>query len=113
MSKTIRRKNATSNGWTDLDWYISETIYPFEEFRSWVSVILPYPKDSREYKKGKARFHSDGETSSCKEPGPSWFRNLYTERPMRRQAKRELQKFMLDPNYEPIVEEKGKLEYWT
>lgn len=112
MSRTFRRKNRVGNHWSDYKYFTGKYYYSWTTFGSFVGYV-PYPKDSKEYKKGKAKFHSDAGTTRCKEPGPSWFRNLYTERPLRRQTKREIQKFMLDPNYEPIVDEKGKLEYWT
>jgi hypothetical protein len=49
-----------------------------------------------------------------KEPGPSWFRNLFEERPLRRTSKRELQRYMDDDEYEPIIDAKQrKRVYWT
>jgi len=111
MSRTFRRRNGVGNNWSDFEYHTGEYIRVGKGI--WARVYVPYPKNSKEYKKGKARFHSDAGTTRCKEPGPSWYRNLTTERPLRRKSKRELQKFMLDPNYEPIVEEKGKLDYWT
>lgn len=107
MSRTYRRRGGDS-------YNLKYFVYEFAQmpgFAHWCRV--EYDRDSKEYAKGKARYHSDGGTWSFKEPGPSWFRNLFTERPLRRHTKRELQKFMLDPEYEPMVEEMGKLEYWT
>lgn len=103
MSRTYRRKNKVGNHWGS-----------FYYTGKWEGLVfVPYTKNSKEYKKGAAKFHSDAGTTSCKEPGPSWFRNLFTERPLRRHSKREIRKFMLDPDYEPIIDKKGKLEYWT
>lgn len=115
MSRTFRRRNTTQNGmWSDLEYFTSEWVYPWSEFSYYSAGIrVPYPKDSEEYKKGKARFHSDGGTTSFKEPGPSWFRNCFTERPQRRAAKREIQKFMQNPDYEPMILPKDPLDYWT
>jgi hypothetical protein len=56
--------------------------------------------------------HKDS-TYRCKEPGPSWFRNLFTERPQRREAKRQLNKFLLDPDFEVLLDSKATLEYYT
>lgn len=117
MSRTFRRRNTTQNGmWSDLEYFTSDWVrieYELEEYWSYRLVRVPFPKNSKEYKKGKARFHSDGGTTSFKEPGPSWFRNCFTERPQRRAAKREIQKFMQNPDYEPMILPKNPLEYWT
>jgi hypothetical protein len=71
-----------------------------------------YPTEE-EMKKAEAVFHSDAGTWDFKEPGPRWFRNQFETRPSRRKNKRELQKYMLDPEYEPMCFTKGPLEYWT
>lgn len=110
MSRTYRRKNTTKVGWhTTLEYHTSELVRG-EDF-SWHWV--PYPKDSKEYKRGSAKYYGDHGTHNFKEPGPSWFRNLYSTRPERRKAKRELQKFMKNDEYEPMIMSKGKLPYWT
>ena len=62
--------------------------------------------------KDLAEYHSDA-YHNFKEPGPAWYRKLVTERPQRRINKRELQKFMLDPDYEPMCIDMMYLEYWT
>lgn len=72
-----------------------------------------YKRKSVEGKKRLAKFHSDAGTHGCKEPGPAWWRNMTAERPNRRKAKRELQKYLVDNEYEPIIEAKPRLEYWT
>ncbi len=49
-----------------------------------------------------------------KEPGPSWFRNLFEERPLRRCSKREIQRYMKDEEYEPLIDPKPRKKiYWT
>lgn len=114
MSRTYRRRHTTQNGmWTDLEYYTSDRVYPFGMCYPRVSVTVPFEKGSLEYKRGKARFHSDMGTTSFKEPGPHWFRNLYSDRPLRRHNKNELRKYILDPDYEPICLEYWKLDYWT
>lgn len=113
MSRTYRRKNEVGNHWSDFRYYTGEYVIIHPITSIWNRVYVPFEKNSKEYKRGKAKFHSDAGTTPCKEPGPSWFRNLYTERPLRRQSKKEIRKFMLDPDYEPIIDKKGKLEYWT
>ena len=109
MSRTYRRKNGSGSGWRDKEWYCSEYIVtsPCGARR------VPLEHYTFEYKAASARYHSDSGTYSFKEPGPSWFRNLFTERPLRRYNKKELRKFMSNPEYEPMCSAKGKLEYWT
>ena len=109
MSRTYRRKNTTNAGWyLNLDFYTSELVR-----NGWHWEWVPYPKDSKQYKKGYAKYHGDHGTHNFKEPGPSWFRNLFSTRPERRKAKRELQKYMSNDEYEPMILKKGKLPYWT
>lgn len=114
MSRTYRRTKCTRRkGWWDsLDWYTSEWVWAEAGYR--VLYRRTYPKDSVEYKKGKARYHSDAGSHSCKEPGPGWFRNLYSDRPLRRSSKNELRKYIAyDGEYEPMILRMDKLPYWT
>ena len=130
MSRTYRRKTTNRVNWAcDLEHYISEHIRIEGTYKY---VRVPYPKASKAYKKGIARYHSDGATNNFKEPGPSFFRNLFSDRPLRRKAKNELRKFMIsvpvaftgdgrevdflqvmNECYEPNIPSKGKLPYWT
>ncbi len=111
MFRTYRRKNSTKNGMcSHLEYFISEWVHK-EGFQ--YRERIEFPKNSKEYQKGKAKFHSDGATTSFKEPGPSWFRNIFSDRPLRQKAKRELHKFIKNEEYEPIIESKGILPYWT
>ena len=105
MSRTYRRKKSYIPWWVTSELRRSDYGYCYE----WV----PLEKDSIEYKKNLSHYYSDSCCVSFKEPGPHWFRNLFTDRPARRAAKRELQKFMLDEEYEPMILPKYPLEYWT
>lgn len=98
MSRTYRRKKDSG---TMHDWSYRLSVYK----------ILG--KTESEVTKLKSVFYSDSYGCSFKEPGPSWFRNLYTERPTRRYNREELRKFMLDNEYEPMCVVKPKLLYWT
>lgn len=106
MSRTYRRKGKYIpwNYWFDEE---SIKVGPYH----WIWV--PRDKTTKEYKKDLAIYHSDSGTTNFKEPGPSWFRNQFTERPQRREAKRQLQKFMKDPEFEVMLNAKDPLEYWT
>lgn len=107
MSRTFRRKNG--DPW-DKKWHVSDYIR-IPGTHCYQRIY--YEQGSDEYKKGLARYHSDAGTTNCKEPGPSWFRNLYTQRPHRRHADIEIRKFILNDDYEPMIGSKDKLEYWT
>lgn len=74
---------------------------------------IRYKRNSKEGKKRLAKYFSDAGTHNFKEPGPSWFRNLYFTRPDRRAAKREIQKYLADDDYEVITCPKVYLPYWT
>ena len=111
MSRTFRRKNTTNNGmWMDLEWFTSEHV---RSVHGWLYINVPYPKSSKEYKKGKARFHSDGCTNTLKEPGPSYFRNLVEVRPLRRRSKILLHKFVTNGLEDVVIYKKLPLPYWT
>lgn len=113
MSRTYRRKNAREEYYWVLREYNSDYGYNDDGtwyYQSWYSY---HSEDSDEGRKRLSHYHSDAGTFKHKEPGPSWFRNFYSQRPLRRHGKRELKKFLLDPEYEPIIEAKPPLPYWT
>lgn len=106
MSRTKRRKQALEY---DMYWCLTEYV---RVPNSWQWVRVPIPPKTKEYKKALAEYHSDA-FRNFKEPGPSWYRNLFAERPQRRTSKHELHKFMLDEEYEVMLNPKDKLPYWT
>lgn len=111
VSRTYRRKTTNRINWAcDLDYFISDLVRVPGTY-NYVSVY--YATDSKEYKKGYARYHSDGATSRFKEPGPSFFRNLTAERPHRRDSKEQLRKWIYNEAYEVMILSKPKLDYWT
>lgn len=105
MSRTYRKRCEAE------DWWVREElvrIYPNYTY-VWVKRDL----ESEKYKKELAKYHSDS-YRSFREPGPARFRNLFEERPLRRQNKRELQRFMQDSEYEPLIDAKQRKRiYWT
>jgi len=107
MSRTYRRKTLPVPKYVTREevwsWYFRRPHLHYRYFEV----------GSHEHKKALAKHFSDTGTYRYKEPGPSWFRNLYTERPQRREAVRQLKKFMLNEDYEVILNAKDKLEYWT
>ncbi len=102
MTKTFRRKEPRD----DLRWLLRD----YDYYRGYdVQTIDPR---SDEGKKRLAMYHADGYRGH-KEPGPSWYRNLTAERPQRREAKKQLRKYLKNPEMEVILEAKVPLDYWT
>lgn len=108
MSRTYRRKKANKHSWISEGWYTSEFIDTEAGFRR-----VPFPKHSKEYKQGLAKYRADHGTTNLKEPGPSWFRNLFYTRPSRVAIRGELAKFRKDSSYEVISDPICYLPYWT
>ena len=100
MSRTIRRKNYPK-------WMISTRTEKYSyALRTYIPLTV------LEQLKALAKFHSDATPKYSGGAGPSWFRNMYADRPARRQNAQELRKFMLNPEYEPMCVAKPKLPYW-
>lgn len=78
-----------------------------------ITAIVTIDPKSKEGKLRIAQFRSDGGTSNFKEPGPSWFRNMFVERPQRQEARMKIQRFMRDEEYVVILNGKNALVYWT
>lgn len=106
MSRTYRRSSGDRD---DLKWNLKRLFRIPGTYHWYWESIEP---GTKEYNQIVAKYHSDSHRS-FKEPGPAWFRNLTTERPQRREAKRQLHKFMHNPDYEVILNGKDPLDYWT
>jgi hypothetical protein len=133
MSRTYRRRKGSAEyrAFGSLAEYTVEWVnIPRDGFYSMLTTI-PMDPNTKEYKIKRSEYYRD-KTHNFKEPGPSWFRNLFSTRPLRGKAKKELHKFMrsipiyrtfygnecyflqvMNECYEPIIESKGKLPYWT
>lgn len=103
MSRTFRRKNETKDLW----WVLTDCVYHRQSRR-----VIRYNKSGKEAKIALAKYRSDAYVG-FREPGPTWFRNMFVERPQRRQAKEQLRKFILDTEYVVLLRPKNKLKYWT
>ena len=122
MSRTIRfRKDSHIPWWANYEW------------RNWVEITkeeyLTTKYDTKLYSsswRGKVIYEKRVDKKSafwethkdqrfhCKEPGPSKFRNIMEERPLRRSNKNELHKWFKDYCYEPLIDSKQrKREYYT
>lgn len=108
MSRTRRRKGGDHS---DLEWQTSKLVrVPGKLIWYWE----PMDPKSKEYIKVVNKYHSDAGTHNCgngKAP-PGWFIAQYVQRPYRRDAKRKIRNWLLDPNYEVIINSKDPLPYW-
>ena len=95
--------------WSDIDYVAQVFDYGFRSPR----YSVRYNKNSKTGRKMAKVAMSDAKTTNSKEPGPSWARNLWSQRPYRRSSKRELQKYMNNPEYEPMILAMEPLPYWT
>lgn len=127
MSRTYRKY--PFYGWRCEDdtteWFVAENEIIWEDvdevkivnrYSSWASrdyYDVIYKPDSPTGRRMIARKYRD-RTIRFKEPGPSWFRNMFEERPLRRASKRELQRYMANEEYEPMVDARSRKRiYWT
>lgn len=129
MSRTYRRKNLYNSN--DIpSWVFRERWCSMAEYES----ILEKHEDSIEYvtnssygwgyrvdvwfgrksKEGKRRlavYMSDADTNPRHRPH-KWFVTCRTQRPYRREANNELRKYMLDTEYEYMIESMPQLGWW-
>lgn len=111
MSRTYRRKNTKQ----DHSWILREYVNKYPEIDYWFLGKWGYiylNKDSTEGKRRLAKHHSDAGYCWQNYRGPHWFHNMFEERPRRQKARREIHKFMKDPDYEVMLEKKKPVIYW-
>lgn len=122
MSRTVRRKNVRLPKWeiTEIIRNDDVDLTKFEHIQIWypgrpfiVYYKGYYKKDTKEYKKAKAKFYTDVGTNSFREPGPMWFIREFSQAPYRARAKNELANYKKYTDYEVVLESKPKLRYWT
>jgi hypothetical protein len=106
LSRTTRRKKACRHrSYWDLQ-------YALRDYDS--DAVTPPQIDpkSKEGKRRIARYYADNYVR-FKEPGPAWFRNLFTERPQRRKANAILHRVKQGEDIEVTLPAKERLDYWT
>lgn len=97
--------------WNDASRVVEDNQYYWRRAEQYYQV--EYKPDSPTGRKLLAEAKRD-KVHRFKEPGPHWFRNLFEERPLRRQSKREIQRFMANEEYEPMIDPKQRKKiYWT
>ena len=108
MSRTKRFKH---DAWLiDHNCVLTDWAWEYE----WIarcSRVRIDPK-SQEGRKRIAKLHSDAKKRVMRWRGPGWFVHEYHQVPYRQQARRELDKFMRDPDYEVQIQSKPHLTYW-
>ncbi len=105
MSRTFRKRK-NPDFFSDIKWVLQDWDWKTRE------TVLIDPK-SDEAKRRLARWKSDAGTHKCREPGPSWYRRIMRQVPLRREGKEELRKFMLNEEHEVMITENPPLPYWT
>ena len=127
MSRTYRRRRYRQLFGSDdplMDYWVTEDEIIWEDVESvvrtydygWAShprFNIRYKPNSKTGRKLLAKAKSDAATNRFKEPGPHHFRNLYSDRPLRRKAKEELRKYMYNGEYEPMILAVPPLPYYT
>lgn len=112
MSRTYRRKKGKylikenrillDSYWDKEQWRLGYYVYYYEKIN---------PK-SKEGKRRIAKFHSDNPQCIINWFGPSWFRNMYGQRPYRRECKREIKKYIRDNEYDISLLRKPHVPYY-
>jgi len=111
MSRTFRRKSEKRQNWYSCFYSFVSDYVRVEG--TWIWTRVYFAKDSKEYARGVAKYHSDAGTTNFKEPGPSWFRNKFNTKPSRAGARNEINKWLRNEDYEVIAETHPHLPYWT
>lgn len=75
-------------------------------------VDIWFGKYSKEGKRRLARYRSDADTDKWHRPC-GWWVTEFSQRPYRRRSKNELRKYMLDTEYEYMIESMPVLGYWN
>ena len=113
MSRTYRRRKGSAKQRA----YGSLAEYTVEYIRvpgnTWCTYArVPMDPNTKEYKIKRSKYYRD-KTHNFKDPGPSWFRNLFHTRPLRRAFRRELAKWGKNPEYDVNPKPLNYLPYWT
>lgn len=115
MSRTYRFKGEDKYRIID-SWVLEEYEYVWidkgngYQWREWTTVHID--QNSKEGKKRLARFHSDKKRHVMVWNAPGWFNRLFSQKPHRMAAKKELHKFKLDPEHEVIISKPHQEYYW-
>jgi len=107
MSRTYRRKGGDH---TDLEW---QTRVCSQIPGTYIWLWEKMDPKTKQYKKVVNKYHSDAGTQKFNNCPQGWWVNLCIQRPHRRDAKRQLKKWLTDSEYEVILNAKNPLPYWN
>lgn len=99
MSRTYRLLSTTPKTYKLRNWLLYSSKKPIDPF-------------SKEAKKRIALHFSDKKANHLNWKGPGEFHNLTAQRPHRRHASSEINKFMKDNEYEVLILSKPKRHWW-
>lgn len=132
MSKTYRKRCPEYDKWwllrgtKDLEeitstkdfsrCFISREGYKYNKdtktFEEYTEVEVYYTEKCKEGKKRLAKYHSDSIGYKYNRTGPGWWKTLTVQKPYRQRSRIELKKFLLDTEYEVVLESKPKKDWW-
>ncbi len=105
MSRTYRFKSSSYMGADVLgEWCMTD---------NWTWYRVKHEPSSKEGKKRLARHRSDKKWGFYKSIGPSWFHNMFAQRPYRRDIKKQLHRYVREEEFEVQLLRRPKREYWT
>ena len=115
MSRTFRRKNyeAENNTSWDVQGRKTAGFYTERKFNwiYWGCYFHTYAAPTKaQYNKEYRRNHSESKSANCRSPGHSFRHPRMTQN--RAITRRELHKFKLNPDYEPMVEANPRSCLW-
>lgn len=106
MSRTYRRKRGDK---TELEWATTNYLRVSD---TWIWYWEKLDPTTKEYKQAVAKYHGDYGTSHYNSRAPGWWITLTSQRPYRRDADRKIKKWLLNTEYEVIIDSKEPLPYW-
>ena len=130
MSRTYRRKKfsrpSTCPEWVLRERWMnpSEYEYAIAEYGDSIDMIthssswghntvdIWFKRNSKEGKRRLAEYRSDSASYKWHRPC-GWWVAEFSQRPYRRRSKNELRKYMLDTEYEYMIESMPVLGYWN
>ena len=105
MSKTKRfRKNSR--------WLEADVMRELVRVHQWHWEHVPIDRASDRGRRRLAEFHSDKKSHWMNYRGPAWFHREFAQKPYKVRARRELNRFLRDPDHEVIIESKPHRGYW-
>ena len=106
MSRTIRRKSGFGKN------HLKDEMDDWDAHVCYMGHVPQVDPKSDEGKRRIARYHSDASRLCHWWPGPAWYRHAIIDVPWRLEGRRQLRRYMRDPEFVVILNSKDPLEYW-